>query len=184
MSKSQETREALLRQARQQFWAKGYSNVGLREIARGAGVDVALIARYFGSKRGLFEATLEALQGVDADRISGPEALVDHVVWLFLQAPRGGAAMPSPTALILHNADDPDVGEMVRRVFSERWQQPMEQILGGPKRAALFSAAMLGMSVAEKTLCLGGITVQDRPLYEAQLRALLQAALRFDELPG
>jgi AcrR family transcriptional regulator len=52
------TRAALLRAARTSFSAASYDNVGLREIAHAANVDVALIRRYFGSKEALFEEAL------------------------------------------------------------------------------------------------------------------------------
>ena len=65
MNKSSDTKQLLLANACKIFWSKGYSNVSVREIAKAAGVDVALIARYFGSKRGLFEATFDNLTKTD-----------------------------------------------------------------------------------------------------------------------
>ena len=59
MKKSQKTKVGILEAAKALFWTKGYSNVNLREIAKQAGVDVALIPRYFGNKEGLFNATLD-----------------------------------------------------------------------------------------------------------------------------
>src|SRR5699024_11980549 len=49
----------LLDAAREQFSSKGFRSVTLRSIAAEAGVDVALIARHFGRKDGLFDATVE-----------------------------------------------------------------------------------------------------------------------------
>ncbi|AML52286.1 TetR family transcriptional regulator [Falsihalocynthiibacter arcticus] len=44
--------------ARRVFTDNGYDGAGLREIAGVAGVNVALINRYFGSKDGLFKAAI------------------------------------------------------------------------------------------------------------------------------
>ncbi|MEZ4240495.1 MAG: TetR family transcriptional regulator [Myxococcota bacterium] len=55
-----ETRERILAAARAAFARAGYDGVGVREIARDAGVTAMLINRYFGSKEGLFEAVLDA----------------------------------------------------------------------------------------------------------------------------
>src|SRR3546814_10089362 len=44
----------LLAAARERFLRESYDSVGLRYIAGGAGVDVALVGRYFGGKEGLF----------------------------------------------------------------------------------------------------------------------------------
>src|SRR3546814_8975833 len=48
------TRAAILAAARERFLRESYDSVGLRDIAGGAGVDVALVGRYFGGKEGLF----------------------------------------------------------------------------------------------------------------------------------
>lgn len=176
MSKAQQTRDALRTQARNLFWTRGYSNVSLREISAAAGVDVALVSRYFGSKRGLFEATLADLPGIDSDAVSDVPTLIDAVVRLFAEAPRDGAHA-SPTALILMNAHDPEVGAAIRDLYNEKWQVPLSRIIGDPGRAALFSAAMLGVSVAEKSLHLAGIAPPGSACYAAQMRALLNAAV-------
>jgi AcrR family transcriptional regulator len=49
-----DTRAGIREAARTRFLSQGYQSVTLREIASDAGVDVALIAYYFGSKQGLF----------------------------------------------------------------------------------------------------------------------------------
>src|ERR1700744_3072446 len=53
-----ETRQRLLQAARQRFAQDGYAATTVRDIAMEAGVNVALINRYFTSKEGLFEAYL------------------------------------------------------------------------------------------------------------------------------
>ena len=59
---SPDTRAHVLDVARRRFLAEGYQSVSLRSIAAEAGVDVALISYFYGSKRGLFAAVL-ALPG-------------------------------------------------------------------------------------------------------------------------
>ena len=49
-----ETRNRLLQAARRLFARANYVSVGIREIGAEAGVNPALISRYFGSKRNLF----------------------------------------------------------------------------------------------------------------------------------
>ncbi|MEO9220529.1 MAG: TetR family transcriptional regulator, partial [Mycobacteriaceae bacterium] len=55
------TGEQILEVARHRFLAEGYHAVSLRSIATAAGVDVALLSYYFGSKKGLFGASLGLL---------------------------------------------------------------------------------------------------------------------------
>jgi len=53
--------DALLRGARQMFATQGYEGTSVREIARLAGVDPALMSHHFGSKEGLWTAVVEQL---------------------------------------------------------------------------------------------------------------------------
>lgn len=53
------TRGAILDAARAAFAARGYDAVSLRSVARDAGVDPALVHRFFGSKERLFVAAME-----------------------------------------------------------------------------------------------------------------------------
>src|SRR5262249_32545778 len=52
------TRKTILDAATLRFSQDSYDRVGLREIALDAGVDAALILRYFGSKEGLLKECL------------------------------------------------------------------------------------------------------------------------------
>jgi AcrR family transcriptional regulator len=51
-------RRQLVAVARERFTRQGYREVGIREIAREAGVTPGMIAYYFGGKLGLYEAML------------------------------------------------------------------------------------------------------------------------------
>ncbi|MGW1837387.1 TetR family transcriptional regulator [Streptomyces sp. BBFR2] len=57
---SARSREALLRAAGELFSERGFDRTTTRDIGRRAGVDPALIARYFGGKTQLYLATVEA----------------------------------------------------------------------------------------------------------------------------
>src|ERR1700742_18087 len=52
------TRAAILEAAKHHFALSGFEGAFLRDIAAEAGVDAALINRYFGGKQGLFNACL------------------------------------------------------------------------------------------------------------------------------
>ena len=179
MSKSEITKEALLLQGRRLFWSRGYSNVSVREIAKAANVDVALISRYFGSKLKLFEATLELIDTVDPAVVSNREELIDMVVNLFVTTPRN-TGNPSPITMMLLNAGDSEVGEMVKNAHRTKWQSGLDEIIGSQEQAALFSAALLGFSVVEKSLNLPSIPEPQSKEYELQLRHLLNSAISFN----
>ena len=56
----QDTKERLLKAAKELFVRKGFSGVSIREIAREAEANSALISYYFGDKEGLFKGVLES----------------------------------------------------------------------------------------------------------------------------
>lgn len=68
---SEKTRARILDSALALFSNGSYAHVRSRDIAQRAGVDVALINRYFGSKKGLFYAVLEQLEKERPELSSG-----------------------------------------------------------------------------------------------------------------
>lgn len=178
MENQLKTQDKLLLQARRQFWARGYSNVSVRQIASAAGVDVALISRHFGSKLGLFQATLQGAFALGDAIPKDAEAMVEMFVLLFKATPRGGEA-PSSMLMLLTNAHDDAVGGLVCGAFQDEFHRHIVAITKSETQAALFFAVLLGISVAEKTLHLQGIGAPSSKLYEAQLRHMMTAALTF-----
>ncbi|WP_062305762.1 TetR/AcrR family transcriptional regulator [Demequina subtropica] len=61
-----DTRGDILAAAAEVFGDKGYAASSLREIARAAGVDPALVRHYFGTKQDLFVAVMRPLESDDA----------------------------------------------------------------------------------------------------------------------
>ena len=73
------TRQLLLHAARRRFARDGYSTTTVRDIAADAGVNMALINRYFASKEGLFEACLtRTVEEFDND--DRGEVTVEHIL--------------------------------------------------------------------------------------------------------
>jgi len=175
MNKSNDTKQLLLANACKIFWSRGYSNVSVREIANAAGVDVALIARYFGSKRGLFEATFDNLTKIESKDFQSTHTLIDAIVELFSNGPKDNIEA-SPISMILTNADDAEVGEIVKQVQYEYWQKGLEEIIGCKHQAAMFFGAVMGFCVAQKSLRLDGVAKVGSEMYRAQLRHVLETA--------
>src|SRR3989442_2922146 len=57
--RSEKTKAAILTAAREQFAAYGYERATIRAIAADAGIDPAMVMRYFGNKEKLFAAAAE-----------------------------------------------------------------------------------------------------------------------------
>src|SRR3954447_18671652 len=84
-----ETRDAILAAGRARFFADGYDAVTLRSIAADAGVDVALVSYWFGSKKGLFAAAMDlAVSPAEmlARALPGPvDAIAERIVLVLVR---------------------------------------------------------------------------------------------------
>jgi AcrR family transcriptional regulator len=100
------TRRLLLEAARRRFGEDGYAATTVRDIADDAGVNVALINRYFASKEGLFEACLTTA-GEDLRRTTG-EVTLDQVAATIAGhiAGSGAPSMTGQLALLLRSSGD------------------------------------------------------------------------------
>ncbi|MBB6173979.1 AcrR family transcriptional regulator [Nocardiopsis mwathae] len=145
------TRQRILDSARELFTSEGYEHVSSRSIAAHAGVNVALINRYFGAKRGLLAEVIAqdaAFPGIlEGDRATLPRRVAEHVARRVL-----GAGTPLQRALE-HSMGDPDL----RSVYEERLKnaliEPLAAYLGGPHaraRASLVAGVVLGMGVVKR----------------------------------
>ena len=72
--RSDRTKAAILRAARERLAAHGYDRTTIRAVAADAGIDPSMVMRYFGNKAQLFDAALDIdlrlpdLTGVPVDR--------------------------------------------------------------------------------------------------------------------
>jgi len=102
----------LLDAARRRFAEDGYAATTVRDIADDAGVNVALISRYFTSKEGLFEACLTTA-GEELRRSTG-EIRLDQVPATMAQHIAGPPAgsVAGQLALLLRSSGDERVDQI------------------------------------------------------------------------
>ncbi|HWS39271.1 MAG TPA: TetR family transcriptional regulator [Actinoplanes sp.] len=171
-----QTRQDLMDVARQRFAHDGYAATTVREIADQAGVNVALISRYFTSKEGLFEACLNSAftdvrQGAEAVETgdAGFAARLAHR----LGDPAVDDRMRTGLLLLIRTSGDERVDEM-RRSFLRVMSEKMAVSAGraatsdeGVLRAQMLLAAIVGI------VMMRNITGLD-PLSSAGADALLE----------
>ncbi|MGE7434494.1 MULTISPECIES: TetR/AcrR family transcriptional regulator [Kitasatospora] len=138
------------------FADRGFERTTTREIGERAGVDPALIARYFGSKMQLYLAAVRVEQGdavpadlLDEDRLRG----------LLERFDRRGPG-PSFQAAVLPS-DNTEVQQAARGHLDERLVQPLcdrfaaEQVDRPRLRAELAAAAFAGVVLARSSGAFG-----------------------------
>lgn len=112
------TRTAIIDAARSAFATAGYDSVSIRSIARRAGVDAALVHRFFGSKESLFMAAMsfpvKPSELVPALLAGGSDRLGERVVTAILTLNDAvGAGAPFAT-LLRAAASNEQAARMVR----------------------------------------------------------------------
>jgi len=78
-ARSEATRGALVRAARELFAERGYAAVGTEEVVRAAGVTRGALYHHFGGKQALFLAVVEAIEGEMVAGVGAQLGAVDDV---------------------------------------------------------------------------------------------------------
>ena len=183
MTRSNSTKQKLLDAARDLFWTRGYSNVSVRDITGQAGVDAALVSRYFGGKQGLFEATLLTVPQWSALSADG-DAVLEQAVASFSGPFDPLTDQTNPFTMLITNITDPEMGETIRDLVRDKLSQPLADKLGGAntdERAAMLLAVLFGAALMRKHFQTAGIAEKSTDETYAQILHLGKAALRFED---
>jgi AcrR family transcriptional regulator len=147
-----ETRNQVLDVARSRFLAEGYQAVTLRSIAAEAGVDVALVSYFFGSKKGLFGAALalpanppELLRGaLPGDPATLPERVLTTLLTAWDDPGQGGPLRIMVTAAVA----DRELARLLKEVLEREMIDRIAEHIGGAdarNRAGAFAAQLAGL---------------------------------------
>ncbi|MFB6818986.1 TetR/AcrR family transcriptional regulator [Streptomyces sp. NPDC056347] len=142
------TRRRLLEAARDLFAERGYEGTTVRSIAARAGVNQALLFRYFGSKRGLLTEVV-ALGGLEQLRATPPEELFETALRSMLT--RGvEEAEDRSLEVYLRSVGRGDEAAGTLRELGEEYQSALAGLSGAPDavlRADLAMAWLLGIGL-------------------------------------
>jgi AcrR family transcriptional regulator len=121
---AERTRGALLKAAQEVFASCGYAEAGVRDITARAGVNPALVSRYFGGKLALYEAALDA--ALDPTLITSLERqhFGKQIVDRFTQS---DARRVNPLPIMLGGASDSEAREVALDLLHRRFFEPMER---------------------------------------------------------
>lgn len=173
------TRAALLAAATAHFARDSYDNVSLREIAADAGVDVALVSRYFGGKEELFEAVLAACPPPDSLFEGHPSKFGERVARMLVDEPQENEKLDI-ILVLLRSASSHGAAEAIRRWGDERFYGPFARWLGGPnakERVRLAGSIIKGVAIDRKIDDRFGLNARERKRFRERLARTLQAAV-------
>ncbi|WP_033341567.1 TetR/AcrR family transcriptional regulator [Catenuloplanes japonicus] len=181
------TRQLLLDAARRRFARNGYAATTVREIADQAGVNVALISRYFVSKEGLFEACLMGAAD-ELDRVVQKDYSIDAVAASMARHLAGPSAdWQAQQVLMLLRSSGDEQADRIRhaklRFLAERMATAGGWYPGHPEeetlllRAQVALAAALGLAILRTSAVLEPLASADQEALTEPLRAVMGALL-------
>ena len=149
------TREAILDAARRAFAEQGYQRATIRDVARLAGVDPALVHHYFGTKQELFVAAVRLpvnpVEQLTAVLAAEPDQVGPRIVETFLSIWDHAAGQSPLLALIRSAVTDEQAAAMLREFITEEVLGPIAGRLGSPDarlRATLVGSQLIGLALA------------------------------------
>ncbi len=148
---AERTRSALLIAARTLFSTRGFANTGVRDVAELAGVNSSLVSRYFGSKQGLFRATLEEVIDISPMFRGDRRRFGVDMVAAFFEAEDA----PGPLAMMILSAADPEAHATSVELLQAKALAPLARWLGPPDgegRAARLNILWTGFLTSWKLL--------------------------------
>lgn len=138
------TSATIVQAAGELFSERGYDGASTRDIAERAGVNVALINRYFGSKAGLFEAAIVPMLTIhgmaEGDMAGFAQRIAAHY---FGPLPDKTA---DPILAVLRSTGSADIADSLRTTIRVRLVDELAANLDGPD--ATTRAAMIVMQIA------------------------------------
>jgi len=177
------TKAAILQAAQVAFETRGYADVGIRDIAAAAGINSALVLRYFGSKELLFRAALAAAIDIPPLIAGDPKHFGETVVSLFLDTPR---LKPNSLPMMILATADPAARAVALDLLHELVIEPIAAWLGGDDgevRAARISMLCSGFFTYWTLLPVRAFDAGIDPATRRWLAAALQAVVDRTDVP-
>ncbi|EQA97426.1 TetR/AcrR family transcriptional regulator [Sphingobium baderi] len=172
---AQRTRQAILEAAQDAFSVRGYRDTGVRDITARAGVSMALVNRYFGSKEKLFEEALSDM--LDATRIIDiPRDRFGEVILELLLKGVGPRYIPLP--MIMMASGDSGARAITERLLRQQVHEPLARWFGpqeGSVRATRFMIVSAGLTVYCRLYPLDTLVPEPDPAIRAWLVREFQA---------
>ncbi len=148
---AERTRAAILNAAQTLFSTQGFAHTGVREVAELAGANPALVIRYFGSKEGLFRATLEQVLDISPMLRGDRRRFGVDMMAALIDSPNASG----PLAMIILSANDPAAHAASVEFLQTKVLTPLARWLGPPDgrgRAARLNILWTGFLTSWKLL--------------------------------
>src|SRR3954471_17110674 len=179
-----QTRAAILDAARAAFAQRGYDAVSIRAVAREAGVDPALVHRFYGSKEDLFVAAIE-LPGSPgrpppALLVEGVDDLGERLVRTLLELFDRPAAFAPFLALIRGAVSNEHAAALLREFITREVLGRLAAAASPDRpelRASLAGSQVVGLAMARYVVGVPPLATTDRETVVACVGPTIQRYL-------
>ena len=159
---SDDTKAAILAAARERFGAVGFQAATIRAIAADAGVDPAMVMRYYGSKDKLFAAAAEFDLRFPDYSMTDPTQVGRSLVRHFLERWEGDEAL---VILLRSSATNGEAAQRMQKIFGTQLQPLVATLVPAEEsavRAGLIATQILGMALCRFVLRLPPVVAMTR----------------------
>jgi AcrR family transcriptional regulator len=185
------TRDAILEAARREFGQHGYDRATIRGVARGAGVDPALVHYFFGTKAELFAAAMELPVNpaeLAQTLLAGePERIGERLIATFLSVWDHGDNRDVFIGLLRSAVTDEQAATLLREFATRELFGRVAAALGTPDaqlRANLVFSQIFGLAVARYILRIQPLASTPGELVAAAVGPTVQRYITGDLDPG
>jgi AcrR family transcriptional regulator len=177
-------RSVILDAARPLFAERGYRDTTMRAVAQSAGVDVALVAYYFGNKEGLFAESInlpvnpaEVIGQVFAEGLddAGPR-LVRTFLDLFESPDTGPALVGMVRSAASHESSRKALSEFITTAVVSQYEE-LIRVPDARRRIVLLGSQLMGMVLLRFVLRIEAMVERPREQLIADLGATVQRYL-------
>ena len=177
-------RGTILDAARPLFAERGYRDTTMRAVAQSAGVDVALVAYYFGNKEGLFAESInlpinpaEVIGQIFAAGLddAGPR-LVRTFLDLFESPDTGPALVGMVRSAASHESSRKALSEFITTAVVGQYEE-LIQVPDARRRIVLLGSQLMGMVLLRFVLRIEAMVERPREQLIADLGATVQRYL-------
>jgi AcrR family transcriptional regulator len=161
--RSDRTRAAILDAAKQRFGTDGYERATIRAIAADAGIDPAMVMRYYGNKERLFAAAAEFDLRLPVLTTRGREEAGAFLLAHLFDRWEGDEAL---MALLRASMNYDVAAERIRDIFAMQLVPHVAAFTGdgssAGQRAGLIASQMLGLALCRYILRLPAVATMSR----------------------
>lgn len=178
------TRAEIVSAATVLFASRGFQDTSLRRVAAEAGVDPALVRRFYGSKEELFGVVVRTVlrpEEVVPVVVNGPRRTVGRRLATTMLELFGAADHPTPALGVIRSAIESDQAAAFLRTFVAEemlGRLTRELAVDQPElRAALATSQLVGLAVGRYAIRAPGLVTADADHLAAWIGPVLQRYL-------